>query len=80
MSLPKYGDTVYVERKGGLYEHYGTYVGNGKIVHVVKTGPAKGTTLETPFETFLDGSNEYKVRLFDKSGNETKILIKKYRD
>ena len=80
MSLPRYGDVVSVERKGGLYEHYGIYVGKGKIVHVVKTGLTEGTTLETSFEKFLDGNNEYKVHLFDKSGNERKIIIKDYRD
>ncbi|KAG4135713.1 hypothetical protein ERO13_D08G233650v2 [Gossypium hirsutum] len=32
--LPKPGDHIYCERKGGLYDHHGIYMGDGMVIHL----------------------------------------------
>ena len=78
------GDVVGVVRKkipglniktlGKVYEHYGVYVGNGKIVHFTsadegetdETSMENASVKETSFNEFLDGSKDYFVLHFAK--------------
>ncbi|KAG8487083.1 hypothetical protein CXB51_020623 [Gossypium anomalum] len=32
--FPQPGDHIYCERKGGLYDHHGIYVGDGMVIHL----------------------------------------------
>lgn len=86
MGLPRYGDHISVDR--GLYYHHGIYVGKGKVVHYDNDLGIIGkiTHLDDPevrevsFEEFLDGSDEYRVHLYDDAGNEVRVIKKRYSD
>ncbi len=86
MSKPRYGDHISVNRGG--YSHHGIYVGKGKVVHYDNdlglvgkvTKIDEPTVREDSFEKFLDGSDEYRVHLYDNSGNERKVITKRYSD
>jgi hypothetical protein len=39
------GNLVCVERYGGIYEHYGIYMGNGNVIHRTNNG-VQGSTLD----------------------------------
>ncbi len=88
MSMPRYGDHISVDRMGGLYSHHGIYVGKGKVIHYDNDLGIVGkmlkiddpTVRKVSFKEFLDGSDEYQVHLYDKSGNETKVITKRYSD
>lgn len=78
------GDVVGVVRKripginiktlGKVYEHYGVYVGNGKMVHFTSAGEGEdnetsmenAVVKETSLEEFLDGARDYFVLYFAK--------------
>ena len=61
------GDVLAVERNGGLYEHYGIYAGDGKIIHfsaddgsgVDETDPMKADIRETTIDGFSKGDPCY---------------------
>ncbi|MBQ9487459.1 MAG: lecithin retinol acyltransferase family protein [Selenomonadaceae bacterium] len=86
MSMPHYGDHISVDR--GLYSHHGIYVGKGKVVHYDNdlgilgkiTGIDEPEVRKTSLKEFLDGSDEYRVHLYDRKGNETRTLKKRYSD
>ena len=84
MSMPHYGDHISVDR--GAIIHHGIYAGKGKVIHYTNDLGLFGkiTHLDEPevrktsFKEFLDGSDEYNVHLYDRKGNETRILKKRY--
>lgn len=66
------GDVVGIVRKKvwNLYEHYGVYIGNGKVVHYSGMGTDfKGNVCvqEDTLEHFLKEDKDYFVLYFDKS-------------
>lgn len=59
----KIGDVLAVKRMGGLYHHYGVYVGNGEVVHfsaddgsgINETDPSKADVIKTSLKVFSKG-------------------------
>jgi cell wall-associated NlpC family hydrolase len=45
MATARHGDLIYVERYGGIYQHYGIYVGEDKVIHRTENG-VRQTSLE----------------------------------
>lgn len=45
------GDVVFVERMGGLYRHYGLYVGKGKVIHYASHDGDFGETISVHEDT-----------------------------
>lgn len=61
------GDVIGVMR-GGLYEHYGIYLGNGRVIHYCGEGNDFGgrvTIHEAPFSEFVKNSKRCFVVWFD---------------
>lgn len=57
----KPGDVIGVSRNG-LFEHYGIYLGNGRVIHYCGEGGDFGgrvTVQETSFSKFIKGSKHY---------------------
>ena len=63
---PEYGDVICVHRIG--YEHYGIYVGNGRVIHydIDPTDHYKICIHQAPMEEFLNGSLVYSICEFPK--------------
>jgi hypothetical protein len=65
----KYGDHIYVSRKGLFYSHHGIYAGNGTVIHFRGTVKEKKdpVVIKTDIEGFLKGGKlkrrNYKKRL-----------------
>ena len=79
MSAASYGDVIFVDR--GVYDHYGIYSGNSKVIHYVKDkngGMCDGIIKETSLATFLDKDSFYNVIDFDKGDSDSivKSLVK----
>lgn len=63
----KVGDVLAVKRMGGLYHHYGVYVGNGEVVHfsaddgsgINETNAANADIRKTSLELFAKGDEVY---------------------
>lgn len=63
----KRGDVIGVSRNG-LYEHYGIYLGNGRVIHYCGEGNDFGgrvTVHEAPFSEFVKDSKHCFVVWFD---------------
>lgn len=63
----KRGDVIGVSRNG-LYEHYGIYLGNGRVIHYCGEGndfSGRVTVHEAPFSEFIKESNHCFVVWFD---------------
>jgi len=56
MAKKRPGDVVYVNRNG-LYQHYGVYVGNGKVIHKTDKG-----VQEVSLEQFRRQSPTYHIK------------------
>ena len=62
------GDIIGIDRKGGLYEHFAVYIGNGRVIQYQGEGEDfKGAirVKEAPFADFLKKEKHYFVLLFD---------------
>ena len=65
----KYGDHIYVRRKGLLYSHHGIYAGKGIVIHFKGAVKEKKdpVVIKTDIESFLNGGKlkrrDYKKRL-----------------
>ena len=65
----KYGDHIYVRRKGLLYSHHGIYGGKGIVIHFKGAVKEKKdpVVIKTDIESFLNGGklkrSDYKKRL-----------------
>lgn len=62
----KAGDVIGVSR--GVYEHYGIYAGDGKVVHYAGNGSdfnGEISIREAPFNCFIKDSREYFVLSFE---------------
>jgi hypothetical protein len=65
----KYGDHIYVRRKGLFYSHHGIYAGKGTVIHFKGAVKEKKdpVVIKTDIESFLNGGKlkrrDYKKRL-----------------
>jgi hypothetical protein len=60
----KKGDVVYTDRAGGVYQHYGVYIGNKKIIHYASRHGDFGDDIcvhETSLGNFLSGGECYTI-------------------
>lgn len=65
------GDVISVPRMFNLYEHYGVYIGKGRVIHFAgEEGDFGGSVMirETSLEAFQNG-NAYRVCFFPKMQN-----------
>lgn len=67
------GDIVAVNRSGGRYQHFGVYIGRGRVVHYSpKTSDFSlsdpATVCLVSFERFLNGDRSYCVLRFTADG------------
>jgi len=71
------GDILGIKRAGGIYEHYGVYIGNDEVVHYSgRDGDFNGeiTVHVAPMSEFLNGTENFFVLDFpDEYGVPTKI-------
>lgn len=60
------GSHIYSPRIGGLYNHHGIYVGNGKVIQYsgFSKGFCSGPVNEISIESFLDGGNDLYIRFY----------------
>lgn len=74
----KAGDVVAVTRKLP-YQHFGVYIGNGRVIHfAAKNGDWNGgrpTIHEAPFEEFLRDSKEFEILEFEEKRKAPKRYI-----
>jgi hypothetical protein len=66
VAKPKPGDLIYVDRYGGIFEHYGIYAGEGKVIHRTEKGVRK-----TTLDKFCKDSSSYNI---ERSSNPEKML------
>ena len=68
-SFLKPGDVIGVSR--ALYDHYGIYIGDGKVIHYADKTKDFGRNVsiyETDLKEFTEGSQDYFVLHFPKAG------------
>lgn len=60
-SKPKKGDIIGIDR--GVYTHYATYLGKGRVIHysTIPGALQENTIIETDMDNFLRGETEYFV-------------------
>ena len=74
-SFPKPGDVIGVSR--ALYDHYGIYIGDGKVIHYADKTKDFGRNVsiyETDLKEFTEGSQDYFVLHFPKTGGPPRKL------
>lgn len=64
---PEIGDIICKQSCGGLYQHYGIYIGEGKVINFKgakgeETNPLSADIRESTMEDFLQGQELYIVR------------------
>lgn len=60
----KPGDILGIKRRGGLYEHYAVYIGNGEVIHYSGQNndfSEKPTIHQAPIENFFNNDNKFFV-------------------
>lgn len=73
----KPGDVIGVTR--GIYEHYGIYAGNGKVIHYAAENGDFGTEVairEADLERFADGDDDVFIVSFAPGGYPLKIHLR----
>lgn len=72
------GDVLMVNRSGGLYQHYGVYAGDGRVIHYAARGSDFGGEIsihETDLDTFRGESKYvYPLDFPDEAGIPTRRL------
>jgi len=65
VALPRIGDVVGITR--GIYEHFGVYVGKGRIIHYTSFDDSLSNNeiMETDMEHFLRGARSFFVVQFE---------------
>ena len=74
-SFLKPGDVIGVSRR--LYDHYGIYIGEGKVIHYADKTKDFGKDIsiyETDLKGFIEGSKDYFVLHFPKEGGPPRKL------
>ena len=74
-SFLKPGDVIGVSRR--LYDHYGIYIGEGKVIHYADKTKDFGKDIsiyETDLKGFIDGAKDYFVLHFPKEGGPPRKL------
>lgn len=75
------GDMIRVKR--GLYDHYGIYVGNNRVIHY--SGSLSGKLTKEPrveevsLRKFLDGAESYQYYVDDENGYSADETIRRAR-
>ncbi|GHU54323.1 hypothetical protein FACS189442_0390 [Spirochaetia bacterium] len=60
----KKGDVIYTNRAGGVYQHYGVYIGNEKVIHYASRSGDFGDDIcvhETTLDDFLKGGECFAI-------------------
>lgn len=72
------GDVLMVNRVGGLYQHYGVYIGDGRVIHYAARGSDFGGEIsihETSLEKFRgDSKYVYPLDFPDEAGIPTRRI------
>ncbi len=73
------GAHIYSPRLGGLYNHHGIYVGNGKVVHYsgFSKGLCSGPVKEVSFGEFSNNNNEIFIRFYKGSKFSPSEIVKR---
>lgn len=62
------GDVIYVKRKGGLYHHFGVYIGNNEVIHFTdlpsSSNHSKACIRKTSMKEFLNGDKDWYISVF----------------
>lgn len=78
-TLPNYGDVVYCDRAGGVYGHFGIYVGGRKVIHFAdpqgEFSTERAVVHEISLERFVDGCRLYRM-IFPQKYSSDSVLRK----
>ncbi len=74
----RYGNVIYVCRKGGIYKHFGIYINDNYIIHFSDTGNDFGRDVcirKIDLKGFLDKEQDYYVCVYPKTSNIPKYHL-----